>query len=284
MIEVSHLTKRFGGLTAVNDLSFSVAAGEAVALWGANGAGKTTAVRCLLNLTPYEGHIRMAGFDVARQGKAVRRLVGFVPQELTFHDDMTVAETITFYGRLKKIRHGHDFTPLLTRLELVPHLNKPIRDLSGGLKQRLALALALLSDPPILLLDEPTANLDIRARDDFLQLLADLKRAGKTLLFSSHRLEEVTALADRVLLLEAGRLIVDAPPNELEKRLGWQSTLHLYMPPQGVDSAMATLTAHGLSPQLNGRGLRVPVAPGGKGQVLHLLHEAGVQIEDFVIE
>jgi ABC-type multidrug transport system ATPase subunit len=284
MIEVTNLSKRFGGLIAVDDLSFSVAKGEAVALWGANGAGKTTAVRCLLHLTPFQGQVIVAGMDVKKEGKAVRRLVGFVPQELTFHDDLSVAETLTFYARLKKVEAGYDFTPLLDRLQLVPHIDKPVHDLSGGLKQRLALALALLADPPILILDEPTANLDIRAREDFLALLQDLKREGKMLVFSSHRLEEVTALADRVLLLEAGRLVVDAPPHQLELRLGWESTLHLYLQPQTIDPALKILTAHGMPVSRNGRGLRVHVKPGEKGKALRVLHEAGITVEDFSVE
>ncbi len=284
MIQIRHLTKRFGNLTAVNDLSFSVGTSEAVALWGANGAGKTTAIRCLLGLLPYEGEVSIAGIDIQQQAKEARRQIGFVPQELTFHDDLTVKETLTFYGRLKKLSHGTDLTPLLERLDLSAHINKPIRDLSGGLKQRLALALALLSDPPILILDEPTASLDIRAREDFLLLLLELKHAGKTLIFSSHRLEEVTVLADRVLLLEDGKLVVDAPPNQLEQRLGWQSTLHLYLPQLDIDPALDTLTTHGLPVSRNGRGVRVQVAPGKKGQVLNMLHEVGITVEDFTIE
>ncbi|MFQ5434504.1 MAG: ABC transporter ATP-binding protein [Anaerolineae bacterium] len=284
MIQVTHLTKTFGGLTAVDNLSFTVAAGEAVALWGANGAGKTTAVRCLLNLIPFAGQIIIAGKDVTKEGKAVRRLVGFVPQELTFHDDLSVAETLTFYARLKKVATGTDLTPLLTRLELVEHIKKPVHDLSGGLKQRLALALALLSDPPLLILDEPTASLDIRAREDFLTLLHDLKVSGKTLIFSSHHLDEVTALADRVLLLEAGKLVVDAPPHELEQQLGWVTTLHLYLSQQTIDPALETLTAHGVPVSRNGRGVRVQVKPGEKGKVLHMLHDAGIEVEDFTVE
>jgi ABC-type multidrug transport system ATPase subunit len=255
-----------------------------VALWGANGAGKTTALRCLLHLIPFEGQVTLADLDVKTQGKAARRLIGFVPQELTFHDDLTVMETITFYARLKKVAAGHDFTPLLTQLQLVPHLRKPIHDLSGGLKQRLALALALISDPPILILDEPTANLDIRAREDFLALVNTLKEGGKTLVFSSHRLEEVMVLADRVLLLEAGKLVVDAPPHELEQRLGWESSLYLYMPQHRMSLAMNALTEMGILASPNGRGLRVPVKPGQKGQVMHMLIEAGIEIEDFAIE
>lgn len=284
MITVTHVTKRFGGLTAVDDLSFSVQAGEAVALWGANGAGKTTALRCLLGLLPFAGEILVSGKDVQRQGKAARGLMGFVPQELNFHDDLTVAETITFYARLKKVPAGHDFGPALDRLELMPHVQKPVHDLSGGLKQRLALALALLADPPILILDEPTANLDIRAREDFLLLLHELKANGKTLAFSSHRLEEVTALADRVLLMEAGRLVIDAPPHELEARLGWASMLHLYLPDPAIEPALLALSAYGMPVSRNGRGVRVQVKPGEKGQVLRLLHEAGIAVEDFTVE
>ena len=185
---------------------------------------------------------------------------------------------------LKKVPGGTDFTALLEQLQLTPHIDKLVRDLSGGLKQRLALALALLADPPILILDEPTSNLDIRAREDFLSLLHDLKEQGKALLFSSHHLDEVTALADRVLLMEAGRLVVDAPPYELEKRLGWKSTLHLYLPAATIDPALDVLTASGLAVSRNGRGVRVQVAPGEKGKVLRSLHEAGIEVEDFAVE
>jgi ABC-type multidrug transport system ATPase subunit len=284
MITVTDLTKRFKGLTAVDNLSFTVKPGQAVALWGANGAGKTTALRCLLHLFPFEGQVTLGDLDVKTEGKAARRLIGFVPQDLTFHDDLTVMETITFYARLKKVEAGYDFTPLLTQLQLVEHLRKPVHDLSGGLKQRLALALALLNDPPILILDEPTANLDIRAREDFLALVNKLKEGGKTLVFSSHRLEEVMALADRVLLLEAGKLVVDAPPYELEQRLGWESSLYLYMPQHRMAQAVSALTQIGILASPNGRGLRVPVKAGQKAQVMHTLIEAGVEIEDFAIE
>jgi ABC-type multidrug transport system ATPase subunit len=284
IIQVSGLTKRFGGLTAVDNVSFDVQAGEAVALWGANGAGKTTALRCLLHLMPFSGTVTIAGKDVKKQGKAARFKVGFVPQELSFHDDLTVAQTLTFYARLKKVPSGFDFTPLLERLELLPHVQKPVRDLSGGLKQRLALALALLADPPILVLDEPTSNLDIRAREDFLHFLHDLRESGKTLVFSSHRLEEVVALADRVLLLEGGRLVLAAPPKDLEKELGRESTLHVILPDATIDPALALLTAHGMPVSRNGHGVRVRVQPGAKAEALRLLHEAGITVQDFSVE
>lgn len=284
MITVEHVTKRFGKLAALDDLSFVVQQGQAVALWGANGAGKTTALRCLLGLLPFEGKIAVGGLDVSRRGKDARRLVGFVPQELHFHDDLSVRETLDFYARLKKVPAGTDLAPLLARLQLTPHLEKRVGELSGGLKQRLALALALLDDPPLLVLDEPSANLDIRARDDFIQLLHVLKHQGKTLVFSSHRLEEVTALADRVLLLEAGRLVIDAPPHELTARLGQATTLHLFMARPAVEPALSLLSAEGLPVTPNGRGIRVQVEAGQKAEVLQLLQGAGVIIEDFLLE
>ena len=283
-IEVRHLTKKFGRFTAVDDLSFTVETGEAVALWGANGAGKTTAVRCLLNLFPFEGEILINGLDTRRQSKEVRRMIGFVPQELSFHDDMSVAETLVFYARLKKVANGYDFGPLLEQVRLTTHIKKRVGELSGGLKQRLALAVALLSDPPILVLDEPTASLDIRSREEFLLLLRSLRYDGKTMIFSSHHLEEITALANRVLLLEGGRLIVDSPPDQLEQRLGWETTLHLYLPETGIGPALETLANLGMPVSRNGRGVRVNVAPGSKGKVLRVLQEAGIQVDDFSVE
>ena len=284
MIEVTHLTKQFGQLQAVNDLSFAIKEGQAVALWGANGAGKTTVLHCLLNLMPFQGDINVRGLSVQKDGKKVRQQIGFVPQELNFHNDLTVVETIHFYAQLKKIPAGFDFDPLLAQLDLASCLPKKIGNLSGGMKQRLALALALLANPPILLLDEPTANLDIRSRDTFIQLLLQLKKDGKTILFSSHRLDEVMPLADRVLLLEGGKLVVDAPASELEARLGWQTTVHLSLESAAIPATVELLTAHGYPTYPNGRGLRIQVDAGAKGQLLHLLHDAGVRIKDFTVD
>ena len=284
MIKVTYLTKQFGQLQAVTNLSFEIKEGQAVALWGANGAGKTTILHCLLNLIPFAGEIAVKGLNVQQEGKNVRQQIGFVPQELNFHNDLTVAETIRFYAQLKKIPAGHDFGPLLAQLDLAACLPKKIGNLSGGMKQRLALALALLADPPILLLDEPTANLDIRSRDTFIQLLLQLKKAGKTILFSSHRLDEVLPLADRVLLLEGGQLVVDTPTGELEARLGWQTTLHLLLEHAAIPATVALLTGHGYPVHPNGRGVRVQVGAGEKGQLLHILYDAGVRIRDFTVD
>jgi nitrous oxidase accessory protein len=283
MIAVQDLTKRFGTVVAVEHVSFVIQPGEAVAFWGPNGAGKTTILRCLLGLLPYDGTIQLAGYDVTLQGKAARRLVGFVPQELHFHDELTVEETMRFYSGLKKMPPT-TMAALLERLELTAHAQKPVRHLSGGLKQRLALAVALLADPPCLVLDEPTANLDTQAREAFLHLLRELKRGGKTLLFSSHRQEEVLALSDRVLLLAQGRLVADATPAALRQRTEWQTTLRLQVPPACLEPALTTLAEHGFLVSRNGQSVRVRVAPGEKGAPLHVLMRANIPVRDFGLE
>jgi nitrous oxidase accessory protein len=286
MVKVEKLSKQFGKVIALNNLTFEIQAGEAVALWGANGAGKTTALRCLLGVIPYKGTVRLGEFHSTWQGKAVRRLLGFVPQEINFHDDLTVQETLHFYARLKKtaVNTPHTAT-FLQQLGLDSHLEKQVGELSGGMKQRLALAIALLADPPVLILDEPTANLDIRAREQFLSLLAELKTAGKTLIFSSHRPDEVTALADRVLVLENGRVVADCPPAQLSRYLGEWAMLKLHLSgEQWIGPAVETLNGHGFQVRQNGTGVWVRVEPLEKARPFTLLTEAGIPVSDFQLD
>ncbi len=286
MIEVRDLTKRFGKVTAVDNISFDIGAGESVALWGKNGAGKTTALRCLLGVIPYEGLVRLGGFDTSKQGKAARRMLGFVPQEISFHDNLSVEETLYFYSRLKKTTaYAEHAVALLERLGLDSHVQKKVGDLSGGMKQRLALVIALMADPPVIILDEPTANLDVTAREGFLALLTTLKQEGKTLVFSSHRMEEVVALADRVLVIEAGQLIADCKPAELGDYTESLTMLKLHFSnDEWVVPALETLTGHGYSVSKNGTGIWVQVVPLEKAKPISLLASAGIPVDDFQID
>jgi nitrous oxidase accessory protein len=286
LIQVNKLSKRFRGITVVDQLSFEIESGQAVALWGPNGAGKTTTLRCLIGLLPFDGQINVNETNVQKQGKLVRKQVGFVPQELAFHDDLTVQETVQFYARLKGVNSSQEqqIEPILARVDLSGHENKLVRELSGGLKQRLALAIALLADPIILVLDEPTSNLDVHARDDFLDLLLELKKSGMTFIFSSHRLEEIAALADRVLLLENGKILADCPPDELSDQTGWNVTLRVLLENKDLEPALDTLNQNGFVASPNGKGIRVKVTPGHKGRPIRVLSEAGIEVEDFEIE
>lgn len=279
MIRVTRLTKRFGPLVAVNDVSFSIASGEVVALWGPNGAGKTTVLRCLLGLFPFAGSVHIGGYNVSHQGRSARALIGFVPQELSFHDRMSVRETLEFYARLKRTAPERA-AKLLMDVGLEAHAQKAVRALSGGMKQRLALACALLADPPILLLDEPTSNLDAEARRDFLQRLVELKASGKTLVFSSHRVEEVLGLATRVVYLRDGKMDADGSPSDLARQTQGR-TLHLYIEQHSIDNALRILREAGYQARRNGQGVLVAVESCPKVAPLQALAKAGIAVEDF---
>lgn len=284
MISITSLTKKFGSFTAVDNLSFEVAAGEAVALWGPNGAGKTTIIRSLLGLLSAEGDLRIAGFDAQEAGKKARAMVGYVPQELAFYDDLSAQETLRFYAGLKGVGNSR-LDHVLAEVGLTDHAAKAVAALSGGMKQRLALASALLADPPLLILDEPTSNLDAAARDDFVKLLRRQQAQGKTLLFTSHRLEEVEALAGRVLVLEAGRLkLICDQPADLVNRLGMTLTLKLIVPAVWRNHALNLLQAQGFTASQNGIGLRVAVSPTAKTAPLQTLLLENVEVTNFEIE
>ncbi len=283
LIQVRNLTMRYGKVLALIDVSFDIQSGEAVALWGPNGAGKTSALRCLLGLLPYKGEIRIDELEVRKHGKTIRKKLGFVPQELGFHDDMELEETIQFYARLKKAdpQAGQQ---LIDQLELSEHRGKRVGELSGGLKQRLALAIAMLNNPQILILDEPTSNLDLHGRDELIDLLNLLKKEGKTLIFSSHRLDEVLSLADRVLVVQDGRMVAQGMPDQIAARNGWQTRLRLYVHPESSQAAVEALNTRGFAATPNGKGIWVQTAPGQKGMPISALAEAGILVSDFEIE
>ncbi|MDP7067301.1 MAG: ABC transporter ATP-binding protein, partial [Acidimicrobiales bacterium] len=154
MIEVKHLTKAYKGRIVVDDLSFNVATGESVALWGPNGAGKTTVIRCILGLISHQGHITVAGFDTKRDSTAARSLIGYVPQEPALYGALTINETLALSCRLRNLSLDL-VSETADLLNLAEPGRKRVADLSGGMRQRLAIGISLLADPLILLLDEP---------------------------------------------------------------------------------------------------------------------------------
>lgn len=207
MIHVDDVRMSFGANHVLRGANLSVAAGEAVALCGANGAGKSTLVQCINGVHRYQGRITVGGFDVRSEGKRARRLLGYVPQELAFRDDMRVDEVLAFHAALRGLGRV-DPRAVLRPVGLDEHTRARSRVLSGGMKQRLALALALMGDPPVLLLDELAASLDADGRSAFLRLLVALRGEGRTVLFASHRPEEVEILAGRVAWIEGGRMVI----------------------------------------------------------------------------
>lgn len=283
MITFTHVTKRFGNYRAVDNLSLTVPMQQAAALWGPNGAGKTTVIKCLLGLLRYEGQIMVNGYDAYRQGRNARRLVGYVPQELAFYEEMSTLDTLRFFAQLK----GAPLTaavPILTQIGLEDHAGKPVDALSGGMKQRLALGLALLGDPPVLVLDEPTSNLDPAGRRQFLQLLSQVKAQGKTILFTSHRLEEIEQIADQVIVMEKGAIKLTCPGRELATRLSLHTTVKLRLPSELLDTALTVLHRDGFQARRNGVGVLVDVHPAEKAHPIHSLSRAHIAVTDFEME
>jgi len=213
MIEARELVLTLGGRRVLDGVSFSVARGEAVALVGPNGSGKTSVLRCLLGLVPFSGQARLDGHDCALEPIAARACVGYLPQRSCFADS-TAEEALRFVARLRKADPGR-VALALQQVGLQSHARERARTFSGGMQQRLSLAAALLADPPVLLLDEPTASLDRDGQEDFLRIASELRRGGRTLLLSSHRAEEIDRLADRVLELHGGRVESDRHPKRI---------------------------------------------------------------------
>lgn len=282
VIQAAGLTKRYGRVLALDNVDLTIGRGESVALWGPNGAGKTTVLRCLLGLARYTGEICIDGIDPALQGEQARQRIGYVPQDLPV-SPMRVEELVAYVANLKRA----SLTDAAERLELLglgDVRDRAVSALSGGMKQRLALALALITFPPVLLLDEPTANLDARGRAELMQLLTRLKRDGMTLLFSSHRPEDVLALADRVLLLNGGRLVSEKAPAAFMRGLGETSRMVLFLRNGHVAEAIDALANFTVDRSADGRVLTVAVQPHQKADVLQRLARAGVDLEDFDVE
>jgi len=217
MLKVEGLVKAYGPLRAVDGASFSVDAGSVVALLGPNGAGKTTTFKCILGVTGFEGTIEVDGLSVRERGKEVRRRLGYLPQTPALSDGDTCRQALEFLAELKGADKGR-VAPLLKLANLWEQRDTKVSRLSGGMRQRLALAAALLADPPVLLLDEPTASLDLESRREFHDLIARLRDEGKTVVLSTHFLDRLGDLADRVIVLNQGRVVFDGTMRELAER------------------------------------------------------------------
>lgn len=282
MINASHVTKRFKKVVAVDDISFELSASESLALWGSNGAGKTTLIRCLLGIFPFQGDVTINGHHVRKDGKRARSLVGYVPQELAFHDDAKLGSSIMFFAHLRQVQPAAAAKALAT-VKLDGHEHKRVRDLSGGMKQRLALAIAMLADPPIIVLDEPTSNLDASGRGEVVETLCQLRDEGKTLIFASHRPDEVLSLASRVLVMEKGKLAESTTPQKLWPTHTPIQTMRLHLSQDKDEHAAKLLREAGHAVNLNGHGLCVSVPRNRKADPVSVLARALIEVRDFEV-
>jgi ABC-2 type transport system ATP-binding protein len=214
-ISVEALTKRYGALLAVDDVSFTVRRGELFAFLGPNGAGKTTTVEIICAIrSPTSGTVRVLGMDVTQQKRDIIPRIGVLPQGGSSFDRITVRESIQYYARLFGIQNP-DIDGLINLTDLTDKRDVQFKYLSGGMKQRLGIAIALVNDPEVVFLDEPTTGLDPQARRAVWDVLLGLKTRGKTIFLTTHYMEEAELLADTVAIIANGKIIAAGSPNEL---------------------------------------------------------------------
>src|SRR3954470_9335934 len=222
-IEVVDLTRRFGGFVAVDRISFEVRAGEVFGFLGANGAGKTTAIRMLTGLlAPSAGQATVAGFDISRESENVKRAIGYMSQRFSLYDDLTVRENIRLYGGIYDLSTSeiNDRTrSMLSRLGLEHAERELVRAIPLGWKQKLAFSIALLHQPKIVFLDEPTSGVDPITRRQFWELIYEAAHAGTTVLVTTHYMDEAE-YCDRISIMVAGRIDAMGTPAELKQQFG----------------------------------------------------------------
>jgi ABC-2 type transport system ATP-binding protein len=231
LLKVSKLTKSYGARRAVDDVSFQVRAGQTVGLIGPNGAGKSSTVSMICGLLrPDSGSVELDGEAVAQGLSAAKRKIGFVPQDLALYDDLPARENLKLFAALYGIG-GADLKrrcdQVLALVNLADRANEKPSTFSGGMKRRLNIAAALMHDPQLLILDEPTVGVDPQSRNAIFDTLEQLKAMGRSLIYTSHYMEEVERLADHIVIIDHGKVLADESPAALHRRLPAQAALRV---------------------------------------------------------
>lgn len=222
VIEAKNLVKTYGEKKALDGVSFSVRRGEIFGLIGPNGAGKTTTIKILTTLVkPDEGEVFINGFDLFKEPQEVKKIIGVVPQENNLDRDLTVYENLLIYGKLHKVKDlKRKIEEMLKLVELWERKNSLVSTLSGGMQRRLVIARAFLPNPPLLFLDEPTVGLDPQIRKFIWEIIRRSKVKGKTIILTTHYIEEAENLCDRIGIIHKGKIIAMGTPSELKEGLG----------------------------------------------------------------
>jgi ABC-2 type transport system ATP-binding protein len=238
MLQVEGLCKRYGERVAVNAISFGIAQGETVGLLGPNGAGKTTVIAMISGISkPDGGQVSLGGLTLAQDANAFKRRVGLVPQDLALYEELSAWANLELFGGLYGLAAGRlrpHAQAALTLVGLADRSRDLVKTFSGGMKRRLNIAAALLHEPDLVLLDEPTVGVDPQSRNAIFENLEQLKRRGKTLLYTTHYMEEAERLCDRVLILDHGQILANDTVANLKQQHG------------NLEAAFLRLTGHAL--------------------------------------
>jgi ABC-2 type transport system ATP-binding protein len=279
VIVVENLTRKFGDFVAVDHINFEVRAGEVVGYLGPNGSGKTTTIRMLLGLLkPSDGKATVLGYDVFKQSEAIRARVGYMSQKFAIYDDLTTLENLTFYGGVYGISDKARIQHTLELVGLKGHEKTLTRDMSTGWRQRLSLGIALVHEPKLLFLDEPTSGVDPTARRAFWDLIYELAEGGVTILVTTHYMDEAE-YCERVGVMRDGKLLAMDTPTNLKKSIITGDVWEVYAHP--LEKGLEILTAMGGVERvgLAGDHLRVISSQVEKDAMQSLLSREGVSVE-----
>lgn len=273
MIEVEKLKKQYGGFTALNGISFRAKQGEILGILGPNGAGKTTTMRILTGfMPPTEGKVTIAGHDVAKDSLEVRKRVGYLPERVPLYPDMTVEGFIMFWAKLREVKDAKAQTKrVLERVNLYDRRRTLVRKLSKGMRQRLGLAQALVHDPEVVILDEPTIGIDPQQVIEVRESVREL-RENHTVLFSTHILSEAEQVCDRVIILNKGQIVAEGEPGKLRQKL--QAGNSLYVVIQGGKSQDIIALLQAIKGVLT-------VEPQGEGYIVRIKGNTDIRSQIF---
>jgi|TARA_B100001971_G_scaffold134547_1_gene124345 ABC-type multidrug transport system ATPase subunit len=286
-IELEHVTKQFGKFTALNDVSWKAETGTILAMLGPNGSGKTTTFRCILGLLKSSGKITVNGMDSIKDGADIRKDVGYLPQHASCYEDLSTRDNLKYYADLKGVGRER-IDELLTEVKLKPFRKRKAGALSGGMRQRLMLAIAMLADPPILILDEPTANVDVQGQLEFRKMLGSLLRKDRCIIISTHLLREAHEISQfhgSVIIMNKGNVIGQGLVDDFLKKYGLTDHIFIDIGNNKGDKMLDVVGKAGFKDAfLSKEQLVVPCDHKDKYEVLKSLETGGITIGMFRVE
>jgi len=285
LVEARGLTKRFDDFTAVDSVDFGIKKGEAFGFLGPNGAGKTSTMKMITTVSPItEGDLTVFGIDPRQDSRSIRKRIGVVPQEDNLDLELTVSENLYIYGRYHDMKKG-EINPRIEELlefaQLTERKDSEVEPLSGGMKRRLTIARALINNPDLIILDEPTTGLDPQARHLLWDRLYRLKQQGATLIITTHYMDEAEQLCDRLVVMDEGRIVAEGSPRDLIAEYAPREVVELRFAEGQHDEA--TLNLEGLASRSEVLADRVLLYTDDADETQSQLHKRGIDVEQVLV-